>query len=305
MRSSYFLSFGKSQSWILSCVPELQEWLDFIANIMELPVHHNSIINARTIHCTKRTLPIIDNEAIGCMQVLSDGGWRIDYGTVALTFRQDGRVFAEVLHNIDYVIDIYNISYILFPIYIAIVENGGLVLHAAAAMKYGKAWLLAGSSGAGKSTCSRNLQDGWTSLCDDMCLIVFDKNQYFVYPMPTWSQIIENHKKAKSWSCSTGIPLQGIFFLKQASENRLKSVEGYAEKTIMLNKSAGEHWKNLMFAFSKSTVKTRLLNTFVFNNAQRLARIVPFYELSVSLHGQFWKYMDIATKEVSADAAVV
>lgn len=62
-----------------------------------------------------------------------------------------------------------------------------LVLHAAAAARSGKAVLIAGPGGTGKSSSLVGLVDhGWTPLSEDVCTIDFTGTEPLVWPGPPW-----------------------------------------------------------------------------------------------------------------------
>ena len=62
-----------------------------------------------------------------------------------------------------------------------------LVLHAAAAARSGKAVLIAGPGGTGKSSSLVGLVDrGWTPLSEDVCVVDFTGPQPLVWPGPPW-----------------------------------------------------------------------------------------------------------------------
>lgn len=92
-------------------------------------------------------------------------------------------------------------------------QGVGLEMHACGIDDHGHGLLFSGISGAGKSTLSRLWAEaGATVLSDDRIIITQDKGRYWIHGTP-W------HGEAGLASASSA-PLEAIFFLNQAAENR-------------------------------------------------------------------------------------
>jgi hypothetical protein len=96
-------------------------------------------------------------------------------------------------------------------------ERDGAIFHACAVEFEGKGFLLPGRSGAGKTTISRFFAaKGHKLLSDDRVVGRKIKNEFYAFGTP-WAGdagIAENRK----------LPLKGIFFLRQSSDNRIEKI---------------------------------------------------------------------------------
>lgn len=114
---------------------------------------------------------------------------------------------------------ILQMRHALYPLYEQTVLRGGLPVHAALLERGGRGVLLAGRSGAGKSTACRRVPPPWRALGDDMALVVrVDTGQYRAHPLPTWSALRDGGP-ARTWDVGRSIPLDAVFFLVQARED--------------------------------------------------------------------------------------
>ena len=109
----------------------------------------------------------------------------------------------------------------------ALAERDGAILHACAVELGGKAFLLPGRSGAGKTTISRLLAArGHTLLSDDRVVARKIQNEFYAFGTP-WAGdagIAENRK----------LPLKGIFFLRQSSDNRIEKITAAAAAECLM-----------------------------------------------------------------------
>ena len=99
----------------------------------------------------------------------------------------------------------------------ALADREGIFMHAAAVESNGKGYIFPGKSGAGKSTISRFFAArGYSLLSDDRIVVRKIDGEFYVFGTP-WAGdagIAENRK----------LPLGGIFFLRQSSENRVQEI---------------------------------------------------------------------------------
>ena len=96
-----------------------------------------------------------------------------------------------------------------------------VILHAVAFVFRGKAWLITGESGAGKSTQVHNLQSlvpgEFSVICGDRPVIrLMEDGQVFVFPSP-W-----NGKEG--WKGADAAPLEGIICLTRGEENLVEEM---------------------------------------------------------------------------------
>ena len=130
-------------------------------------------------------------------------------------------------------------------------QRGGMLLHGSCVAKDGRALLLTGDSGVGKSTLAREfLQNGWQLVTDDVASIVLRGGVYHVqssYPsQKLWQDAMERytlegeslfqenrkdkfHVDAQSFFKEGLTPLQMVVRLAVGEQTRVQSVEGIAQ----------------------------------------------------------------------------
>ncbi len=97
-----------------------------------------------------------------------------------------------------------------------IAARGGILLHSAAIAKGGRAILLAGNSGAGKSTASKLALDaGWEVLSDDLNALMPEGAAWTVEKVPFAGDLGSTTTDARSY------PLDGVFWLEKADRHGL------------------------------------------------------------------------------------
>ncbi len=179
----------------------------------------------------------------------------------------------------------------LQPIYQRSICYRGLPFHAALAELNGRGVLLAAPAGKGKSTCCRRLPDYWKPLCDDEALVVLDRQkEYRAHPFPTWSDY--QWKRAENtWNVQHSVPLSGVFFLERSETDEAVPV-GEGEAAVLMNESATmvcqKFWRR------SNREEQRKFKRELFNNACEMAKKIPAFRLSISLHGWFWEEIEKA-----------
>jgi len=162
---------------------------------------------------------------------------------------------------------------------------GGLLLHGALAERDGVGVILAGHSNAGKTTASERFPAPWRSLCDDMTLVVRDRQGlYWAHPLPTWSNFMPD-RLGGSWKVRQAVPLKGIFFLQQAECDLAEPVDA-AQAAALLIGSAGQASFGVSRYMDRDEI--RLLRLRRFDTVCELVQIVPSHYLHLSLTGAFW-----------------
>lgn len=108
---------------------------------------------------------------------------------------------------------------------------GGALLHAAVAVRDGVGWVFAGHSGAGKSTLSGLCHAaGFRILNDDRVMVFRRAGEWRVAGTP-W------HGSGR-FAEAAEVPLGGLFFLRQAPENRLEAISPAQARLELLNVAA-------------------------------------------------------------------
>ena len=178
--------------------------------------------------------------------------------------------------------------HLLLPLYLDILDHGGLPVHAALVERDGRGILLAGRSGIGKSTCCRRLPLTWRGLADDLALVIRDSSgRYRAHPLPTWSAVRSGFEG--TWNVSRSVPLEAVFFLDQSGSDEVVPV-GRGAAAVGCSQSANE----VLRSVGPFRLDGRQLNvgSRVFENAADLFLTLPAFQLRVSLTGRFWEKID-------------
>ena len=96
--------------------------------------------------------------------------------------------------------------------------RGGLLVHAASAVRHGDAYLFAGVSGAGKTTITRLAPPDATLLTDEISYLRREGSGYVAYGTPFAGELGEPGRNVRA-------PLAGLFLLEHGAENRVVPVE--------------------------------------------------------------------------------
>jgi SynChlorMet cassette protein ScmC len=174
-------------------------------------------------------------------------------------------------------------------LYLQAVETGALPFHGALVERDGKGFILAGSGGVGKTTCSRRLPFPWRSLCDDETLVVpLEGGGFRSHPFPTWSRLVSG-QESPSWDVQHSVPLTAVFFLQQGTEDTMVRL-GQGKAALYAYHVACQvsckAWAQL------EPGQETLLRQKLFHNAADLTLAVPAYVLRTSLNGRFWMEID-------------
>lgn len=125
-----------------------------------------------------------------------------------------------------------------------IIRHGRFFLHASGVVCGGEAYLFSGPSGTGKSTHTamwQNLFPVSGILNDDKPVIWPEKGHITAWGTPFSGKTDLQQNR--------GVPLRGICFLKQASENRIRPVSQTEALALMLNNTwrpKDDHTMNLL-----------------------------------------------------------
>jgi hypothetical protein len=138
-------------------------------------------------------------------------------------------------------------------------RQGGFLVHAASAIRGGKAFLFSGVSGAGKTTISRLAPPDATLLTDEISYVRREGNRYMACGTPFAGELARVGE-----NCSA--PLSALFFLEKGLENSIEPISPTeAIPRLMRN--------ILFFADDAELVK------LVFQSACEFASLVPIHRL--------------------------
>lgn len=94
-------------------------------------------------------------------------------------------------------------------------RQGGLLVHAASAVRNGRAFLFAGVSGAGKTTISRLAPSDATLLTDEISYLRREGDGYIAYGTPFAGELAKPGENVRA-------PLAALYLLAQGPENRIE-----------------------------------------------------------------------------------
>ena len=133
--------------------------------------------------------------------VLDDASLRLD---------SSGAEFHGVRH--EYALD----SLIRVLLTMVLLPQRGFLLHAAAVVRDGRAYVFTGRSGAGKSTVA-SLSPAGTVLTDEISLLRFSDGCWQAYGTPFWGEF-------RAAGQNEHYPVGGIYTLVQSAEDRVESL---------------------------------------------------------------------------------
>jgi hypothetical protein len=146
--------------------------------------------------------------------------------------------------------------------------EGGFLLHAASAIRNGKAFLFAGISGAGKTTISSLAPSDVVLLSDEISYIRRDGNSYRAYGTPFTGELGRNGENVSA-------PVEKLFFLLQASCN--------SEACVGRREAVARLLRNILFFSMENNLVERMFETAI-----DFASCVPVKNLLFSPQAAIW-----------------
>jgi hypothetical protein len=148
-------------------------------------------------------------------------------------------------------------------------RQGGFLVHAASAIRGGKAFLFSGVSGAGKTTISRLAPPDATLLTDEISYVRREGNRYLACGTPFAGELARVGENQSA-------PLSALFLLEKGLQNRIEPV-GATEAVQRLLRNI------LFFADDPELVK------LVFQSACEFASLVPIHRLVFVPDQRVWE----------------
>lgn len=138
-------------------------------------------------------------------------------------------------------------------------KQGGFLVHAASAIRNGKAFIFSGVSGAGKTTISRLAPPDATLLTDEISYVRREGNRYLACGTPFAGELARV-------GANESAPLNALFFLEKGQQNSIEPIAPTdAIQRLMRN--------ILFFAHDPELVN------LVFQSACEFASVVPMHRL--------------------------
>jgi len=148
-------------------------------------------------------------------------------------------------------------------------RQGGLLVHAASAVRHGRAFLFAGVSGTGKTTISRLAPPDATLLTDEISYLRREGEGYVAYGTPFAGELAQAGENVRA-------PLATLYLLAQGPENRIEPV-GAADAARAVLESV------LFFAHDAALVGQ------VFDSVCEVVRRVPVQRLTFVPDTRVWE----------------
>jgi len=286
---SYSLQLSSSQKWNFSTTDKaLLTWLKELAGIIELSA--GTIGGGRQMFCSIEN-DQTKNDFKATRQALINNGWQCHNlpALSVLHHELTSDVLCHMKHIGTPVDKIKAMRDILYPLYRDSINQGGILFHAGLIEKEGKGVVLAGRTGAGKSTCCKRLPDQWKTLCDDEILVVLGNDGvYRAHPFPTWSEYL-NGGSAKTWNVQYSVPLCGVFFIEQSDLDASVCL-GQGKAAFCMNESALQVYRKY-WSMANDDNQRKFLS-HLFDNSCEMAKKIPAFNLRVSLYGCFWEEIE-------------
>jgi len=139
-------------------------------------------------------------------------------------------------------------------------KRGGFLLHAASGIRFGRAFLFAGVSGAGKTTISRLAPPDATLLTDEISYVVRKEGEYCACGTPFAGELARVGENVSA-------PIRTVFLLEKGPENRIEDIsEAKAVRSLLRNV--------LFFADDAALVNEVFDSVFEFVNQVPVRRLV-------------------------------
>ncbi len=124
----------------------------------------------------------------------------------------------------------YSIDTVLRIVHtLVLAREGGFLIHAASAVRNGKAFIFTGVSGAGKTTLSRLAPPDAHVLTDEISYVRKEDGRYFAYGTPFAGELARAGENLRA-------PLEAIYLLTQGPQNRIADVDkAEAARTLLRN----------------------------------------------------------------------
>lgn len=148
-------------------------------------------------------------------------------------------------------------------------SQGGLLVHAASAVRGGRAFLFAGVSGVGKTTISRLAPPNVTLLTDEISYLRREGDSYAAFGTPFAGELAEPGENVRA-------PLTALYLLAQGPENRIDPVSDADATRALLGCI-------LFFAHDPYLIAR------VFDSACELVQRVPIKKLTFVPDSSVWE----------------
>ena len=172
----------------------------------------------------------------------------------------------------------------LNPVYLTLIQQGGLPIHGALIQFKDKGLLFLGQSGVGKSTACARMTGSFIPLSDDEALILKKGDGFYGHPIPTWSGFQNEQSVIASTHVEKEVEITALFFLKQGAETQITPM-GRGEAAVRICQASLELLATYPL-FSK-THGLQVRRKILFDTACDMAQKIPAHTLFLSLSHDF------------------
>lgn len=209
--------------------------------------------------------PEIDDSDADVRLTRRAGGWTLERGDFRAEWDASSRAGKIQLLPNPYSVDA--LLRILHSLTLA--GQGGFLLHAASAIRNGKAYLFTGASGAGKTTIAQLAPKNATLLTDEISYVRKDKNVYIACGTPFVGELGRLGENVSA-------PLAAVYLLAKGPLNRVDPLSvGEAARALLSNL--------LFFAEDRELVDA------VFHAVCEFVRRVPVFRLTFFPDSRVWR----------------
>jgi hypothetical protein len=164
----------------------------------------------------------------------------------------------------------YSIDCVLRIVHtLLLAKEGGFLLHAASAVRNGRAFLFSGVSGAGKTTISRLAPPDVSLLTDEISYVAKQPGGYFAFGTPFAGELARIGENLRA-------PVADVFLLAQGNDNKIESLDEKIAVQALL--------RNILF-FAEDPGLVRAL----FESACEFVRRVPVRRLTFRPDAKVWE----------------
>jgi len=196
-----------------------------------------------------------------------EGDWLLQRGDFRARWNPDARRGYIRQANNPYACD--SLLRIVHTLILA--RQGGFLVHAASAIRGGKAFIFSGVSGAGKTTISRLAPPDVTLLTDEISYVRREGDQYLAFGTPFAGEL---EKVGENQSA----PIAGFFLLGKGLQNRIEPVNPVEGIQRLL--------RNILF-FAEDPALVKL----IFQSACQFASSVPIERLVFFPDQRVWEFI--------------
>ena len=198
---------------------------------------------------------------------LDSGRWRLERGDFAAEFDPHSRSGRIRQSPNPFSIDaLFRILHTLM-----LAQEGGFLLHAASAIRNGKAFVFAGVSGAGKTTIASLAPSDVTLLTDEISYIRKDGNRYRAFGTPFTGELGKSGENVSA-------PIAALYLLEKGRQNQIAPVSSAEAGRAFLSNV-------LFFAEDQELVRS------VFYSACEFVGQVPVYHLTFLPDSSVWEML--------------